>query len=339
MIRVLIVEDSTTVRRLLRHILESDPEIEVVGEAADGAEAVRMAESLRPDLITMDIHMPRVDGLEATKQIMVRVPTPIVIVSTSTKGGEVSRSFDAIQAGAVALLDKPVDPAADGFDTLARELVDTVRSLADMKVVRRWGPALEARVTVPEKGQGWLVGIAASTGGPAALSVVLGDLPPGLSAPVLVVQHIAAGFTEGLASWLAGRCPLPVTIAQSGAKAEPGVVYIAGDDAHLGIDGKGRIALCGSDPVGGHRPSANHLFRSMADAWAGATLAVVLTGMGSDGLEGLRVLKKKGGTILVQNKETSVVYGMNREVERAGLADAALPLDRIADRIAKVVEA
>ncbi len=341
MIRVLVADDSATARALLVQVLNADPEIRVVGEAGDGQEAIELAQRLRPDLVTMDIHMPRLDGLAATREIMITAPTPIVIVTGSTQAREVATSMDTLRIGALDVLVKPPSPAAPGFEAAARALTATVKAMAGVKVVRHWrSPSSSpshrppAPLTPPPRGvRAGVVAIATSTGGPAALQRVLSGLGPRFPAPILVVQHITPGFTDGLATWLGSVCPLRVRTATHGEPLEPGSAYLAPDGRHLGVSGRA-AALSDAPPIGGFRPSGTHLFESAARAFGAATVAVILTGMGDDGVEGLRAVRRAGGRVIAQDEESSVVFGMPGAAIAAGLADAVLPLDAIAGRLA-----
>lgn len=340
MIRVVVAEDSTTVRGLLVALLESDPEIRVVGQATNGREAIQLAEQLRPDLITMDIHMPEMDGLEATKEIMVRAPTPIIIVSSSASRTDVDRSLDAVRAGALMLLAKPDNPLSPHFNGRREQLLALVRSMAEVKVVRRWAAAAsQAPRVAPTHAPRAVsvVAVGASTGGPAALQHMLQALPRSFPVPVLVVQHIASGFAEGLADWLAANCDLRVKLAEEGEMAEARTVYLAPDDRHLGMERSGRLALRADPPIGGHRPSATYLFSSVAAAAGNEAFAVVLSGMGRDGLDGARAVHDAGGYVIAQNRESSVVWGMPGEVVSAGLADVVLALADVGPHVAQLV--
>ena len=355
MIRVLVVDDSATARALLVSILTAEPDIRVVGEATTGRDAVDMAGRLTPDLITMDVHMPVMDGLDATKQIMIQSPRPIIIVSSAVRS-DVELSLEAMRAGALMVMAKPEGPASPGFADERRQFVSMVRAMSQVKVVRRHGnvspytmntPSARPAASPPTRGIGVggartirLVAIGASTGGPAAIRTILADLPHDFAVPIFLVQHIARGFSAGLADWLEHDTPLRVKLAELGEPAVPGTVYIAPDDKHLGVqvDGRGdlRVLLDRSPPVGAFRPSASFLFHSAGDSLGAGVLAVILTGMGDDGVSGLRTLKARAGRVLAQDEATSVIYGMPREAVRAGVVDATLPLTAIARRLVEL---
>jgi two-component system chemotaxis response regulator CheB len=358
MIRVLVAEDSPTARALIVSMLSAEQDIRIIGEAKTGVEAVAMAERLGPDLVTMDVHMPEMDGLEATKQIMVRAPCPIIIVSSTARSDEVALSLEATRAGALIVLPKPEGPSTPGFAADSRQLVSMVRAMSQVKVVRRHGAAMSSMTAGLKTPASWpaldglsitkpvspvrLVAIGASTGGPAALRTILSELPDGFAVPILVVQHIASGFTQGLAQWLGGDSRLRVKVAEAGERLDRGTVYIAPDGRHLGcqLDSVGamRVALHNLPPVGAFRPSASFLFQSVAEVLGAGVLAVILTGMGDDGVAGLRVVKASGGRIIAQDEASSVIYGMPREAARAGVVDVTLGLGAIARRLVELTQ-
>ena len=345
MIRVVVAEDSRAQRELLVSILESDPAIRVVGVASNGAEAVEMAVRLRPDLVTMDIHMPVLDGYEATREIMRRAPVPIVIVSSSVRRDDIAHSLEAIQAGALTAVAKPENPASPRFEEDRAQLVLMAKAMADVKVVRRWasGARPAARPAVPATPAGEprttrLVAVAASTGGPAALQKILADLPASFPVPVVVVQHLSRGFIGVLAEWLRGACKLRVKVAEDAELLAAGTVYLAPDDRHLGVSPDGRVALSSGAAVDGFRPSATHLFQSAGAAYGSALLAVILTGMGNDGVRGLREVYAAGARVLAQDEESSVIYGMPGEAVRAGVVHQVLPLSAIGPRLVQTVK-
>lgn len=339
MIRVVVAEDSPTVRALLTAILEDDSEIRVVGQARDGREAVRLAVELRPDLITMDVNMPGMDGLAATKEIMVLAPAPILVVSSQASQSQVELSLNAVRAGALMVVPTPGNPGSEHFEEHCRHFLAMVKAMARVKVVRRWARGAERPPAPlpPYVGRGTIqvVAFAASTGGPAALQRILADLPRDLRVPILVVQHIAAGFVDGLAQWLSGSCDLHVKVAEEGEALRGRTVYLAPDDRHLGTGGDRQVALSHAPAIGGFRPSATHLFHSVARTYGSAAMAVVLTGMGRDGVDGLHAVRAAGGRVLAQDEATSVVYGMPGEAVASGVVDVVLPLAEIAPHIVK----
>ena len=296
MIKVLVVEDSPVVREFLVHILGADPGIRVVGTAHDGEDALEAVRRWRPDVITMDIHMPRLDGVEATRRIMETEPTPIVIVSGSTDPKEVATTFDAMDAGALAVLRRPAGIGHPEHEATAGELVQTVKLMSEVKVVRRWprarraGPAPRPAETAiaREPAKARIVALGASTGGPPVLRTILAALPKDFPAPVVIVQHMAAGFVRGFVEWLAQSSALPVHLATHGELILPGHVYIAPDECHMKLERGGRIALTKDEPENGLRPSVSHLFRSISEIYGRGAVAGLLTGMGRDGAEGLR---------------------------------------------------
>ncbi len=330
------------VRQLLVHILSAEGDIQVVGEAVNGAEAVRLVGLLSPDVAVLDVHMPVMDGLEATRLIMEQSPRPVVVVAGSSEPNGETRSFRALEAGALAVLDKPRGPGSPLFSESAAELLRTVRLMAEVKVVTRrpWrGPSpvvsLERRAP-PTRVD--LVAVAASTGGPKALAAILRELPLDFPAPVLVVQHISPGFEAGLARWLDSLSPLSVRLAVHGKPLGPGDVVIAPRDLHVGVSSRGRVHLSAAAPIEGHRPSATYLFRAVAEAYGSSALGVVLTGMGRDGAEGLLTLRRAGAWTIAQDESTSVVYGMPREAASLGAVAQVLPLDEIASAVVRLTQ-
>ena len=354
MIRVVVADDSPTARALIVGLLAAEADMRVVGEASSGTEAVDLAERLLPDLITMDVQMPELDGIEATRLIMTRSPRPILIVSSVT-GVDVELSLEATRSGALMVIAKPQGVHSPTHEHDRRQLVSMVRALAGVKVVRRHGspaitplstPRQSARVQTwhgdahPFGGPYAALAIAASTGGPAALRTIFSQLDANFPLPILVVQHIAKGFTEGLAHWLAGGSALRFRIAESGEPLRAGTVYFAPDGRHLGVRRDHlhvlRIQLDDGPPLGTFRPSATHLFRSCAEQLGRNVLALILTGMGDDGVQGLRDVHRAGGRVMAQDEASSVIFGMPREALLAGVVHDVVPLDDVARRLREV---
>ncbi|QJT09079.1 chemotaxis-specific protein-glutamate methyltransferase CheB [Oceanidesulfovibrio marinus] len=338
-IGVLIVDDSTVVREAMRYAVESDPELFVAGLAANGREAIEKTRSLEPDVIAMDFHMPDMNGIQATRQIMQETPTPIVIVSGLLDPKEASANFMALDAGALALLEKPRFIGAEQQQALG-EIVKTLKLMSEVTVIRRRpgkeeqpkiqpGPA-RRDIHAGKRGPFSLVAIGASTGGPQAISRILSLLPADFSLPILIVQHIAPGFLQGLIHWLNAQTPLEVETALHGKRPLPGHVYFAPDGAHLGV-GRGNVMLLSdAAPENNLRPSVSHLFRSVANVLGDKGVGVLLTGMGSDGAAELGAMHGKGALTVGQSEESCIVFGMPRAARDAGAADLMLSLDDIA---------
>lgn len=331
MTRVLVVDDSPSVRELLVYILGSDAEMEIVGCAADGNEAVLMAQQRRPDVITMDLHMPNMDGFEATRRIMQTCPTPIVIVSGSDDRGEVGAGFRAIEAGALTVVQRPFGPGNPAHRESAAALIRAVKSMAEVKVVRRWprGGTLP-RAMPAEKGAGTpglshkLAVIGASTGGPAALREILAELSAGCRLPIAIVQHMSSGFVTGFAEWLSASAKFPVAVAQHGEFLVEGRAYLAPDGFQMGLSRDLCVMLQRAGPEHGMCPSVSYLFRSIHRDLRRGTAAVLLTGMGKDGALELRRLKEDGAITIVQDRASAAVYGMPGEAIRQDAAQMIL---------------
>lgn len=347
-IRVLVVDDSAFMRKALRRMLGSDPMIELVGEAKDGLQGLEMARRLKPDVITLDIQMPEMDGLQCLRRIMAEQPTPALMVSSLTsEGGEMT--LRALSAGAVDFIDKSSCHTIMDVLDIADSLLTKVKVAAGVDV-RKLSPAPAAVVPAaapaaprPEPAAAvgapaHIVAIGASTGGPMALEKVVIPIGPGYPGAVLIVQHMPVGFTKSLADRLDGMSGLEIREAKEDDPVVPGRAYIApggyhlrlarrGDDYFVHIDKNPRDTL--------YIPSVDVLFRSVADQWPGRALAVVMTGMGADGAEGATALKARGATVVAQNEDTCVVYGMPRAAHLAGAVDRLVPLEKIADEIIK----
>jgi two-component system chemotaxis response regulator CheB len=335
-IKVLVAEDSKVTRMFLVHLLESDPRIRVVGAVADGQAAIDFVSGERPDVVLMDINMPRVDGFEATRRIMETHPLPIIVCSAISNTKDVVVTFQAMEAGAVACIEKPLGREHGDFETAAAHLLDTVRLMSEVKVVRRTArPArpplppspLHAAATVQ------LIGIGASTGGPPVLQTILASLPKDFPVPILVVQHIAHGFLAGMAQWLNNTSSLQIHIASYGTLPLPGHVYLAPDDFHMGVGAAGGIVLTREEPDNHLRPSVSFLFRTLAETYGPRALGVLLTGMGKDGAAELKALRDKGAVTIAQDRDSSVVHGMPGEAIALGGATHVLAASAIADAL------
>jgi two-component system, chemotaxis family, protein-glutamate methylesterase/glutaminase len=346
MITVLIVEDSPVMRDFLLYILSADPEIRVIGTAADGEAALEAVQRRKPDVITMDIHMPKMNGLEATRKIMETRPTPIVIVSGSVDTDEVSTTFRAIEAGALAAVPRPWGIGHPDHETAAKELVQTVKLMSEVKVVRRW-PRSSSGPRVPSAAKGEtprsptaieVVAIGASTGGPPALQAILSALPKDFPVPVLIVQHMAAGFVQGFVEWLSHSSGFPVHVATNGEYLLPGHAYVAPDGLHMNVGLGHRIALSQGAPENGLRPSVSSLFHSVAEVYGRHAVGVLLTGMGKDGAEELKLMKDKGSVTIAQDKDSSVVHGMPGEAIKLDAATHVLPADRMAAMLTSLLQ-
>jgi two-component system chemotaxis response regulator CheB len=309
------------VRNLVVSILQSAADLQVIGTASNGEDAVRITRRMRPDIITMDINMPQMDGLEATKQIMRETPTPIVVVSGGLMRSDTDLTFEALQAGALTAIRTPglADPQA------CQELIRVVRTMANVPVVRRWDPSRKrARPKNPKDMTGpvlrratakeiQVIGIASSTGGPGFLASILRKLPPDYPIPILIVQHITQGFGVGLAEWLDNETALSVMVAKHGDTPNPGTVLIAPDDYHMQLNSSGGVELLRDEPYRGIRPSANYLFHSFARYYGPSAMGIILTGMGDDGVDGLNELHRVGGLTIAQDEQSCIVFGMPRE--------------------------
>jgi two-component system chemotaxis response regulator CheB len=343
MIKVLIVDDSKVIQEFLAHLLSSDPDIQVVGVANSGYEAIELVRIKKPDVITMDIYMPGMDGYEATRTIMETVPTPIVIVSGSVKAKEVSNTFRYLEAGALAVVLRPPGYEHPKFKTFRLELIQTVKLMSEVKVVRLFPRSRNGQIKPHRLVQTFendlkriqVIAIGASTGGPMALQIILSGLPEDLPVPVLIVQHIATGFVKGFKEWLSATSGIKLKIAEDRESLSSGIGYIAPDNFHMGVSRGSKINLSNQPPENELKPSVSYLFRSVAQAFGPNALGVLLTGMGKDGADELKAMKDKGAITVVQNEESSVVFGMPGEALRIGAADHALSPGRIAEILAK----
>jgi two-component system, chemotaxis family, protein-glutamate methylesterase/glutaminase len=340
MIRVLVVEDSPSVCDFLVAALRRDPEIEVVATASSGEEAIEAVERNRPDIITMDVHMPKMNGLDATRRIMETHPTPIVIVSSVGDATSKANAFRAMEAGALAVLQTPFGPGHPEHRRTMAELIQTVKLMSEVRVVKRWSrtrtqetspevPSRETRLGATGPAHARIVAIGASTGGPPVIHTILSGLSKDFPVPIVVVQHMAAGFTQAFVEWLAQTLSIPIELAQQGEILSPGKVYIAPEGAQMGIASTGQIRLNLDEPENGLRPSVSYLFRSVAKVYGPSAVGILLTGMGKDGAAELRSMKEQGALTIAQDRDSSVVHGMPGEAIRLGAATHVLSPEKI----------
>src|SRR5579875_21188 len=351
-IRVLVVDDSAFMCRVLQDIINSDPQMEVIGQGRDGRDGVALAESLRPDVITMDINMPHVDGLQATELIMSQHPRPIVIVSSESREGAAS-TLKALELGAIDFVPKPSSGVDLDMKTVRDELTRKLKLAAKVRVVRT---ATRSKIAVPPSGSGIssdasrnvaiaaasggkfpMVVVAASTAGPAAVTRVIGGLPKDIPAAVFLVLHMPAEFTKQFAVQLSELGGMPIKQAENNETPRPGVVYLCPGSHHLRLSSGGKILLDSGARIDGYRPSADAALESIAAYARTFTIGVVLTGMGSDAAKGVKAVKAAGGTVFAQDEATSMIFGMPAEAIKTGAVDEVLPLDSISGAIEKSV--
>ena len=333
-VRVLVVDDSDTARGLLRAMIEDDPRLTVCGEAADGQSAVEQAGRLHPDLVTMDLRMPVMDGMQAIVEIMDRCATRILVVSDLT---DAARAMAAVARGALDAIPKPDADAGPAFTARLRMLagVPVIRHLRARKPAAAAPDQEPDHPTTIPPGHP-VIAIAASTGGPQALAQLLPVLPPGLMAPILIAQHISDGFAVGMAHWLDELCRLPVEVARDGDHLMPGRIYVADSASHLTVLSGRTIQLCPCLEGDLYHPSCDRLLCSVAATAGRSAIGVILTGMGRDGARGMAAIAAAGGTTIAQDEASSVVFGMNREAIMAGGVQQVLPLTAIAAELIRL---
>ncbi|MBA3868138.1 MAG: chemotaxis-specific protein-glutamate methyltransferase CheB [Anaerolineae bacterium] len=335
-LKVLVVEDSRTVRHMLVSLINQSADMQVIGEGSDGSEALDLTTKLGPDVILMDVVMPKMDGLEATRQIMQTRPTPIVLISATLGSDETEIAFKAIKAGALTVLQKP-SVSGGIFET--NSLLSTVRAMAGVHVIHHWDNSQPYR-TLPLKpvsqSKPQIVAIAASTGGPAALSEIIWHLPVNFSLPIVIVQHITADFVPSLVGWLNHVSKNKVQIARHGEAVLPGVIYVAPGDNHLFLSKRQTFIVGPSPKVMQFMPSADIMLESVAESYCEKAIGIVLTGMGDDGAHGLQAMRRAGAITIAQDEASSVVFGMPGEAIRLGAAHHVLPLSKIAPTLASL---
>lgn len=335
-IRVLIVDDSHLGRELIGAILAKAEDIEVVGEAVNGREGVEKALALKPDLITMDIEMPELGGFEAIARIIAARPTPILVV---TAQAGVRTAFHAISKGALEVIEKPDISLENASRLLSRiRLLARVDVASHLRVMSGKGgqpPAPPAHSGGKDNGAG-IIAIAASTGGPQAINTILGALPADFPLPLVIAQHIADGFTQGMVDWLAAGTRLTVALARTGELLAPGTVHVNPSEHTMYLGEGGRIILGDRDPVRRLSPSCDTLLGAVADIYRERAVGLILSGMGRDGVDGIRAIKSMGGHTVAQDEASSVIYGMNQEAVKSGFIDRVLPLAEIPRELLKL---
>jgi len=341
-IRVLLVEDSPLMCKVLTTVINADPQILVVAVANNGKEAVDLVPLLKPDFITMDMDMPVMDGLEATKQIMAYHPTPILIVSSSVFKQGMDKVFKAISFGALDVIDKS-ELEFIGDKKSGEALITRIKFLTSVRVpdqallkFRRERSTVDLK-TGRKKVSDKIVAIVASTGGPQALLKILQRLPEDFPCGIVIVQHITTGFLSGLVDWLSKECKILVKIGADLEEIRPGVAYIAPDNFHMRVKEGGKISLSDEPANNGHRPSGDILLESVAKAYGKGGVGVILTGMGKDGAMGMKAIKQSQGLTIAQNEKSCVVFGMPNAAIETKVIDKVLPLEKIAEEIALMV--
>ncbi|WP_224366698.1 chemotaxis protein CheB [Hyalangium versicolor] len=325
-IQVLLADDSPTILRMFSGLLASAPDIRVVGTANDGKEAVALVQSLRPDVVTLDVRMPRMDGIDATERIMAESPSRILVISGAM---DAEMSFKALQAGALEVMPKPTPGKDGGLANFGFQLISTIRTMADIPLSPR--KLLVAHPTPPpilRSGRVNGFGLVSATGGPPALAMLLSLLPPSLPYPVFIAQHVSVGFTSGLRQWLAAASPLTMEVARSGTRPLPGHVYLPPDGHQMQVLSSGELLV---EPfLGRHATPGDTLLSSLARAYGNRAGGAVLTGMGSDGASGLLAIRRAGGLTLVQHPESCVVPNMPEGALRLGASETSLTIEAMA---------
>ena len=326
MIKVLIVEDSPAIQLFLKNILERDPDIQVVGVGRDGEEAINLVEKLNPDVVTMDVSLPVINGLEATRIIMERHPLPIIIVSGHFNPRNSHDTFNALQAGAVTIVEKPCTTGAESINMIMTRLVQTIKLMSEVKVVRRMTNTFESLVT-QKAGTGQktlspqnikIIGIGASAGGPQIIEKILSGIPSSFAIPIVIVQHITSGFIDGYIDWLNTTSRIPVQLAKDGESLHNGVCYVAPDQLHTTVTNEGKIRLLNTPSIYSSKPSISHLFESIAVHYGRSAIGIILSGMGKDGARELKLIKENGGITIAQDPDSALINGLPGEAVKNG---------------------
>jgi len=345
MISVLIVDDSLTTREFLKHVIDADPELFVAGEAASGTEAVDKARSLKPDVIIMDIQMPDMNGYAATREIMENWPVPIVIHSTLVSPEQSDNIFAAMSAGAVAVTEKPPGIGHPQCDLLTRKLLRTVKLMSEIRVVRRkkqMKVAARPKRLSAEKAKEpkrRIVCIGASTGGPPVIQSIISNLDDNFNLPIIVVQHIAKGFLSGMLHWLKSYTKRPLIVAKNGDHIKNNHIYFAPEDENLKITNNKQLIIEPQKPDSALKRPINHLFKSAAEIYGKGAIGILLTGMGNDGAAGLKELKERGAATIVQDRDTSVIFGMPQEAIKLDAAEFIMTPAEISKYLNETVKA
>ncbi len=338
MIKVLVAEDSPLVKTLMLKCLASDAELEVIGIASNGKEAITLTDRLKPDVITMDVNMPVMNGLDATRVIMEKNPTPIIILSSEYDPKDVSSTFNALEAGAVAIAEKPLSYGTEKYETVAAKLRQTIKLMAEIKVVRRTKPKildfhqskpLTFPATSADKKDYRILAIGASTGGPVVIEKILSSLKDTFTVPIVIVQHIVPAFSHGFVEWLGNLSKRRVKFAEDGEVLRPWHCYVAPPGKHLKIREEGIFSFSDEDPVNNSVPSVSVFFLSVAMQYKEKAIGILLTGMGKDGARELKEIKDAGGLTIAQSRESCIVYGMPAEAANHGAASFMLNPDEI----------
>ncbi|MBI9069596.1 MAG: chemotaxis-specific protein-glutamate methyltransferase CheB [Salinivirgaceae bacterium] len=345
MIKVLIVEDSRVVSEYLEFILSNDPAIEVIGNVSNGKAAIDFIENQKPDIITMDVDMPIMNGLEATRIIMSTNPIPIIVVTASRNSLEMNITMEALAAGALSVIDKPLGIGHQNEQERTEKLLSMVKVLSEVKVIRRIPkknnkiaiqPSVKLQISFKKFNNKKIVAVGISSGGPHVLERIFSKITSDFPYPIVVVQHITEGFIDGLAKWLNGLLQIPVHLAKLNESLLPGNMYFAPDKHHMQIRSlKVKLVTCGYEP-GKLCPSVEQLFHSLSLNHAPDTIAMIMTGMGKDGAEELKLLREAGAITIAQNKESSLVHGMPGEAIKIGAAEYVLSPDEIANLLFEI---
>lgn len=340
-IRVLLVDDSQVALTILKRLISSSPDMEVVGVASRAEEALSLIPQLDPNVICTDFRMPGMDGLAFIKEVMEKHPRPVLVISVSVQKGQETNIFQLLEAGALDVLPKPRAGDEAGFERAKDDLISKIRILSGVHVFRRRKvtPAPDGLINEARPGAVRMVCIGASTGGPMAFHDILKALPENFPAPLVCVQHIGEGFMDGLVEWLASLTSLKVKTAEPGGFPEKGTAYFPPEGKHIEFDTAGRFVTNPEPPFNGHRPSIDIMFKSVARHYGASSIGVLLTGMGQDGADGLLDIHKAGGITIAQDEATSLVFGMPKRAIEKGAARCVLPLDRMAEALVRLVAA